>query len=144
MSPSQTRRSVRSWQADSSAGPSAQDLFRRREVWLFAFILLFVLLLFIWQRNSTYQLASELASLEAEHRALRSSVLGLGTSVEDLRQPASLLAGLDEDRGSQDLRGRVMVAAGPRPGAPVVPSRHEQWLASLGLTVPTALADEVR
>ena len=146
MSPKENNRSISSWHADRTDSHSAggQDLFRRREIWLFAFILLFVLLVFVWQQNSSWKLASDLAALKAEHSALRTRVLGLGADVEDLCQPIYLLAGLDEEIGSQDLEGRVMVAAGPRHAEPGVRSRQEEWLASLGLTVPTALADPSR
>jgi len=118
---------------------------RRREIWFVAFLILFVLLVLIWQQNRTWKLTHELDSLTEERAALESRVRLLGTQVAEKRQPDFVLADLlDEENPSLDLAGRYMVPADPLPGDVASLGRTEAWLASLGITVPSALAQPNR
>jgi len=140
-------RIVRSWNPSSRKGEGAAgpDLLRRREIWFVAVLVLLVLLLLIWQQNRTWNLTHDLAALEEEQLAMQSRVRVVGTQVAEKRQPDFIMAGLlPNENPSLDLADRYMVAAGSRRGStgPVV--RYEAWLASLGITVPSALAASTR
>ncbi len=147
MSPKSPTRIIRSWNPASRRGEGAvgPEILRRREIWFVAVLVLLVLLLLIWQQNRTWNLTRELASLEEEQIALQSRVRLLGTQVAEKRQPDFIMADLlPEESPSLDLADRYMVAAGPRPDSSGPAARYEAWLASLGITVPSALAASTR
>jgi len=134
---------VRRWNPASRRGERASrpELIRRREVWFVAFLILFVMLVLIWQQNRTWKLTSDLDALTEEQTALESRVRLLGTQVAEKRQPDFIMAGLlPEENPSLDLAGRYMVPADPLPEGPRPSVRYEAWLASLGIIVPSALA----
>lgn len=138
-------RRVQIWNPDSRRGEESglEKFSERKEIWFLAVLFLLVLVIVIWQNNAAWRLSSEMALLESQRDALRNTVLQLGTELTELQQPDFLLAGLSPgEKHSPDLSGRVMVPADPLPRSRRASGGEEQWLASLGLAVPSALASE--
>jgi len=136
---------TRTWDPDChrGEGASARQSLRRKDLWFFVGLLLFVVLLFfVWQQNRGLQLAAEVTRLEVRRETLRTKILEQGVVVAQRRQPLQLMSDSAGELALSDLQGRIFVPAAR--AARAQGRGQDTWLASVGLGVAPALAADGR